>query len=91
MLGAPPNCRPECLIHEECPSNRACVSQQCQDPCIGACGFNARCTTQNHKPVCTCMEGFGGDPYASCTLRQSEYIFIFMILYIFKEKYFTIN
>lgn len=75
MLGAPPNCRPECVIHQECPSNRACIAQQCQDPCIGSCGFNARCTTQNHQPVCSCIEGFEGDPYASCNQRQSEYIF----------------
>lgn len=77
MLGTPPNCRPECLIHQECPSTRACIAQQCQDPCIGSCGFNARCTTQNHQPICTCIEGFEGDPYASCTPRQSEYNFIF--------------
>lgn len=73
MLGAPPNCRPECVIHQECPSNRACIAQQCQDPCIGSCGFNARCTTQNHQPICSCIEGFEGDPYASCTPSQSKY------------------
>lgn len=76
MLGAPPNCRPECVIHQECPSNRACIAQQCQDPCIGSCGFNARCTTQNHQPICSCIEGYEGDPYASCTPRQGEYIFV---------------
>lgn len=65
---------PECVIHQECPSNRACIAQQCQDPCIGACGFNAKCITQNHQPMCSCMEGFEGDPYASCTPRQSEYL-----------------
>lgn len=75
MLGTPPNCRPECVIHQECPSNRACIAQQCQDPCIGSCGFNARCIAQNHQPVCSCIEGFEGDPYASCTPRQSEYTF----------------
>lgn len=73
MLGAPPNCRPECVIHQECPSNRACIAQQCQDPCVGSCGFNARCTTQNHQPICSCIEGYEGDPYASCTPSQSKY------------------
>lgn len=72
MLGAPPNCRPECVIHQDCPSNRACQSQRCQDPCIGSCGFNARCTTQNHQPICSCMDGFEGDPYASCTHREGK-------------------
>lgn len=73
MLGAPPNCRPECIIHQECPSNRACMNQKCQDPCIGTCGFNAKCTTQNHQPICSCIEGYEGDPYASCSPRQSKY------------------
>lgn len=60
MLGAPPNCRPECVIHEDCPSNRACQNQKCVDPCIGSCGWSARCTVQNHKPICSCIEGYEG-------------------------------
>lgn len=93
MLGAAPNCRPECVIHQECPSSRACIAQQCQDPCIGSCGFNARCTTQNHQPICSCIEGFEGDPYASCTPRQSEYILsvlwaIRLLLDIFTKEQF---
>lgn len=74
MLGAPPNCRPECVIHQDCPSNRACLAQKCQDPCSGSCGFNAKCLAQNHQPICTCIDGYEGDPYASCTLRQGKSI-----------------
>lgn len=88
MLGAPPNCRPECVIHQECPSSRACIAQQCQDPCIGSCGFNARCTTQNHQPICSCIEGYEGDPYASCTPRQSEYNFFGLHDYIIMYFYY---
>lgn len=76
MLGAPPNCRPECVIHQDCPPNRACQSQKCQDPCVGSCGFNARCDVQNHRPICTCFEGHDGDPYASCTPRARKYLFM---------------
>lgn len=85
MLGTPPNCRPECIIHQECPSNRACMNQKCQDPCIGTCGFNAKCTTQNHQPICSCIEGYEGDPYASCTPRQSKYkcSLLFSHIYIY--------
>lgn len=54
------------------------MNQKCQDPCIGTCGFNAKCTTQNHQPICSCMEGYEGDPYASCDPRQSEYHFFFI-------------
>lgn len=75
MFGAPPNCRPECVIHQDCPSNRACISQRCEDPCVGACGFNAVCISQNHRPICSCIEGYEGDPYAGCNMRASKYRF----------------
>lgn len=73
MFGAPPNCRPECVIHQDCPSNRACIAQRCEDPCAGSCGFNALCSTLNHKPICSCIEGYEGDPYAGCSMRASKY------------------
>lgn len=66
MLGTPPNCRPECETHQECPSNRACFGQKCKDPCVGSCGFNALCAARDHRPECSCMEGFEGDPYTGC-------------------------
>lgn len=75
FFGAPPKCRPECLIHQDCPSNRACINQHCEDPCLGACGFNAQCSVLNHRPICTCLENHEGDPYAGCSLRPSKYNF----------------
>lgn len=74
MFGAPPNCRPECVINQDCPSNRACIRQRCEDPCIGTCGFNALCNTQHHQPKCSCLDGYEGDPYTGCHMHQSEYI-----------------
>lgn len=67
-IGVPPECRPECIISSECKSHLACVNQRCQDPCSGSCGFNAQCHVLNHIPVCTCMEGFTGDPFTECSL-----------------------
>lgn len=69
MFGVPPNCRPECVINQDCPANRACLRQKCQDPCRGACGFNAQCHVQNHQAVCNCLNNFEGDPYAGCNQR----------------------
>lgn len=66
MLGAPPNCRPECIIHADCPTKLACVQNKCRDPCAGSCGFNAQCTVVNHQPVCACNKGFQGDPFSGC-------------------------
>lgn len=66
MLGTPPYCRPECLIHADCPTKLACLNNKCRDPCIGSCGFNAQCTVVNHQPICSCHEGFQGDPFSGC-------------------------
>ncbi|PSN29200.1 hypothetical protein C0J52_26427, partial [Blattella germanica] len=68
-MGIPPNCRPECSINSECPSNRACIRERCQDPCPGSCGVGAQCSVINHTPVCTCPEGFTGDPFSNCVPR----------------------
>lgn len=64
--GTPPNCRPECVVNNECPSNRACHKYKCTDPCPGTCGLNARCEVINHNPICTCSHGLVGDPFTRC-------------------------
>ena len=60
-------CRPECTINADCPSNKACQSLHCVDPCPGLCGVNAQCRVINHIPTCTCTEGYVGDPFTSCS------------------------
>lgn len=60
-------CRPECVLNSDCPSNRACVRNKCQNPCPGACVQNADCSAVNHLPVCTCKLEFTGDPYRYCS------------------------
>jgi hypothetical protein len=65
-VGVPPNCRPECLIHSECPSNLACINEKCRDPCPGACGAYAECSVIKHNAVCRCQQGYEGDPFSSC-------------------------
>lgn len=64
--GTPPNCRPECLLSTECPAEKACVQQRCQDPCIGTCGTGAECFVRNHSPICKCLDGFTGDAFTRC-------------------------
>lgn len=65
-IGRPPNCRPECTLDSECPSNLACVCDKCKDPCYGTCGPNAQCHVVSHRPRCYCIEGFTGDPFSAC-------------------------
>lgn len=64
--GTPPYCRPECIISQECPTNKACINDKCLDPCIGACGNNAICNVVNHTPLCSCEEGYKGDAFIGC-------------------------
>lgn len=66
-VGQSPNCRPECTISAECPSNLACIYEKCSDPCPGSCGVNARCSVINHNAVCTCVIGYEGDPTIQCS------------------------
>lgn len=80
-MGSPPNCRPECTINSDCPSNKACMNQKCRDPCPGSCGLGANCAVLNHIPICTCPEGYTGDPFANCYLKpQRKIIYINMLL-----------
>lgn len=65
-IGNPPNCRPECSINSDCPSNLACITEKCRDPCPGSCGALARCSVTNHIPICTCPEELTGDPFTNC-------------------------
>ena len=64
--GAPPDCRPECVINSECAPSLACINLKCANPCVGVCGINARCDVVAHNPVCSCPQGFIGDPFTSC-------------------------
>ena len=59
-------CKPECSINPECPQHLACIQNKCKDPCPGVCGVHARCSVQNHSPVCRCDPGYIGDPFSAC-------------------------
>lgn len=69
-VGAPPNCRPECVTSSECASNQACINQKCKDPCPGLCGTEAECRVVSHTPSCYCPQGYEGDPFVQCVRQQ---------------------
>ena len=60
--------RGECQHDTECPDNKACINNQCLDPCTlhHPCGKNAECETRGHRPVCRCPSGWAGDPHTEC-------------------------
>ena len=37
---------------------------ECEDACAGPviCGRNAQCASRGHKAICTCPDGFFGNP-----------------------------
>lgn len=72
-LGVPPSCRPECSTSSDCEQSRACVNQRCIDPCPGSCAPNARCQVRGHNPICTCPQGYSGDPFVNCYVVKSKY------------------
>lgn len=68
-IGRSPNCRPECTVNSDCPSNLACMNQKCLNPCIGSCGSNTECVVASHIPLCSCSQGYSGDPFKGCYER----------------------
>lgn len=82
--GVPPNCRPECVISSECPSNKACIKEKCRDPCPGSCGAGAECSVINHTPTCSCPAGYTGDPFTNCyPAPPTERKLAFTVVYVF--------
>lgn len=73
FIGSPPHCRPECVISTECPTNKACIREKCEDPCKNICGTNAECKVVAHSAYCSCKSGFEGDAFVGCTqIPKSE-------------------
>lgn len=73
-IGSPPYCRPECVISQECPRDRACVNEKCVNPCAGACGSNSKCDVVNHTPFCSCLPGYEGDAFIGCAKTSLAYL-----------------
>lgn len=66
-------CRPECVLNMECPKNKACIRNHCQDPCPGVCGQNAICSVLDHIPICSCQPGTAGNAFIQCQAVQGNY------------------
>lgn len=95
-IGSPPNCRSECTINSDCASNLACINRKCRDPCPGSCGLQTECHVYQHAAVCSCREGFTGNPFQSCYLKEDIGKFIYhtihdipMVMYDATSTYLT--
>lgn len=74
-------CRPECVLNTDCPRDRACVRNQCQDPCPGTCATNAVCNVINYTPMCSCPTGFEGNAFVMCNPVQGIPLFSAYLTY----------
>ena len=69
-----------CSADDECPSNLACRSRSCVNPCIqeNPCSSSAICSVTNHRPQCKCPPGTDGDPFTQCKpSKQSSWLFFY--------------
>ena len=58
----------ECQVDDDCPFTKACVSNECIDPCDRIiCGSRAECKAEAHRAICFCPLGTQGNPLVSCT------------------------
>lgn len=53
-----------CRANSECPSDTACLNTRCVKPCD--CGEHTECHVINHRPICTCLPGYQGNPNIGC-------------------------
>lgn len=64
-------CKRECEYNRDCAITLACSNYKCVDPCANdICGINAQCRVQNHNAICSCIDGYFGDPFTRCDLRK---------------------
>lgn len=91
FVGNPPGCRPECVLSSECSWNKACVNQKCVDPCLGACGKNSDCKVKNHSPICSCRNGYTGNPFSVCSPVQRRFLNSIRFNSVFKSEIFVFD
>lgn len=76
-------CKTECTINSDCPLSRACINKKCVDPCVGVCGSEAVCSVVSHNPLCSCPDGFTGDPLIICRPKPGKFVALFSGQYSF--------
>lgn len=64
-------CRPECVFNNDCPKEKACINNICQNPCQGLCGKNSICRVINHTPKCSCPPSMTGNSFDACFEKDS--------------------
>lgn len=63
-----------CVSNDDCGLSENCQNHNCVNPCVNGnpCDKTAECHIQNHRAVCTCPEGYIGDPFKNCYLKPVD-------------------
>lgn len=66
------NCIIGCRNDYQCEPDEACSKRKCQKVCrlSNVCGINAECRGEGHRPICSCVVGFVGDPSVECKIVE---------------------
>ena len=63
---------PDCIVDADCPSGRACINEQCRNPCyeLNPCDPTAVCSVVDTVPfrtmICSCRTGWVPETDRSC-------------------------
>lgn len=59
---------PQCKSDNDCNTEEKCINGNCMEACrFDRCGVNALCKSFSHQAICTCAEGYTGNPHYECT------------------------
>ncbi len=70
----------ECQSNNDCPYDRYCdrPTAQCIPVCqTRICGQLASCQAVNHNAVCSCLEGYTGNPREQC-YKCRNFLFVYL-------------
>ena len=57
-----------CATNAQCPQGSVCHNGECIDPCtVVKCGQNTECSAETGIAICSCQQGFHGDPNQECS------------------------
>lgn len=57
-----------CRNDNQCDDRSRCLNGTCIDACKSeSCGISATCDAIAHRPHCTCISGYTGNPRVACT------------------------
>ena len=85
ILPVVPDVAVGCESDDDCPDYTACRNRKCINPCAEdkPCAPSAICKVVSHNAVCTCPNGFIGNPQTRCSPRKLQIYSSYLDYYLF--------